>query len=57
MLFETETVQDRMAGEADLFTAARGGVFICVIKGQRDNKGASQNKPERSDKSKPSRKP
>ena len=45
---------DAMAKEADLFAEARGGVFICVNKGQRDNnKGAAQSKPE----SKPSEKP
>ena len=45
---------DEMAKEADLFAEARGGVFICVNKGQRDNnKGAAQSKPE----SKPSGKP
>ena len=45
---------DAMAKEADLFTEARGGVFSCVNKGQRDNnKGVAQSKPE----SKPSGKP
>ena len=44
---------DAMAKEADLFAEARGGVFSCVNKGQRDNKGAVQSKPE----SKPSGKP
>ena len=45
---------DAMAKEADLFAEARGGVFSCVNKGQRDNnKGAAQSKPE----SKPSGKP
>ena len=45
---------DAMAKEADLFAEARGGVFGCVNKGQRDNnKGAAQSKPE----SKPSGKP
>ena len=44
---------DEMAKEADLFAEARGGVFSCVNKGQRDNKGAAQSKPE----SKPSGKP
>ena len=45
---------DVMAKEADLFAEARGGVFSCVNKGQRDNnKGAAQSKPE----SKPSGKP
>ena len=45
---------DAMAKEADLFAEARGGVFSCVNKGQRDNnKGAAQRKPE----SKPSGKP
>ena len=43
-----------MAKEADLFAEARGGVFSCLNKGQRDNnKGAAQSKPE----SKPSGKP
>ena len=38
---------DAMAKEADLFAEARGGVFSCVNKGQRDNnKGAAQSKPE-----------
>ena len=38
---------DAMAKEAGLFTEARGGVFSCVNKGQRDNtKGAAQSKPE-----------
>ena len=45
---------DAMAKEADLFAEARGGVFSCANKGQRDNnKGAAQSKPE----SKPSVKP
>ena len=45
---------DAMAKEADLFAEARGGVFSCVNKEQRDNnKGAAQSKPE----SKPSGKP
>ena len=46
---------DAMAKEADLFAEARGGVFSCVNKGQRDNdnKGAAHSKPE----SKPSGKP
>ena len=45
---------DAMAKEADLFAEARGGVFSCVNKGQRDNnKGAAQSKPGR----KPSGKP
>ena len=36
---------DAMAKEADLFAEARGGVFSCVNKGQRDNnKGAAQSK-------------
>ena len=44
---------DAMAKEADLFAEARGGVFSCVNKGQRDNnKAAAQSKP-----SKPSGKP
>ena len=39
---------DAMAKEADLFAEARGGVFSCVNKGQRDhdNKGAAHSKPE-----------
>ena len=45
---------DAMGKEADLFAEARGGVFSCVNKGQRDNSnGAAQSKPE----SKPSGKP
>ena len=45
---------DAMAKEANLFAEARGGVFSCMNKGQRDNnKGAAQSKPE----SKPSGKP
>ena len=45
---------DAMAKEADLFAEARGGVFNCVNKGQRDHdKGAAHSKPE----SKPSGKP
>ena len=47
---------DSMAKEADLFAKARGSVFSCVNKEQRDNnnnKGAAQSKPE----SKPSGKP
>ena len=39
---------DAMAKGADLFAEARGGVFSCVNKGQRDNnnKSAAQSKPE-----------
>ena len=46
---------DAMAKEADLCAEARGGLFSCVNKGQRDhdNKGAAHSKPE----SKPSGKP
>ena len=33
---------DAMAKEADLFAEARGGVFSCVNKGQRDNNKASK---------------
>ena len=46
---------DAMAKEADMFAEARGGVFSCVNKEQRDNdnKGAAHSKPE----SKPSGKP
>ena len=33
-----------MAKEADLFAEARGGVYTCVNKAQRDNKGGSQHK-------------
>ena len=34
---------DARAKEADLFAEARGGVFSCVNKGQRDNnKGAAE---------------
>ena len=42
-----------MAKEADLFAEARGGVYTCVNKAQRDNKGGSQHKSD----GKPSRKP
>ena len=42
-----------MAKEADLFAEARGGVYTCVNKAQRDNKGGSQDISD----SKPSRKP
>ena len=42
-----------MAKEADLFAEARGGVYTCVNKAQRDNKGGSQHKSD----SKPSGKP
>ena len=34
---------DEMAKEADLFAEARGGVHMCMNKGQRDNRGAAQN--------------
>ena len=44
---------DAMDKEADLFAEARGGVFSCVNKGQRDNEGAAHSKPE----NKPSGKP
>ena len=44
---------EEMAKEADLFGEARGGVYTCVNKAQRDNKGGSQHKSE----SKPSGKP
>ena len=44
---------EKMAKEADLFAEARGGVYTCVNKAQRDNKGGSQHKFDR----KPSRKP
>ena len=44
---------DAMAKEADLYAEACGGVFSCVNKEQRDNKGAAHSKPER----KPSGKP
>ena len=46
---------DAMANETDLFAEARGGVFSCLNKGQRDNdnKGAAHSKRE----SKPSGKP
>ena len=44
---------EEMAKEADLFVEARGGVYTCVNKAQRDNKGGSQYKSD----SKPSRKP
>ena len=42
-----------MAKEADLFAEACGGVYTCVNKAQRDNKGGSRHKSD----SKPSRKP
>ena len=42
-----------MAKEADLIAEARGGVYTCVNKAQRDNKGGSQHKSD----SKPSGKP
>ena len=42
-----------MAKGANLFAEARGGVYTCVNKAQRDNKGGSQHKSD----SKPSRKP
>ena len=32
---------EEMAKEADLFVGARGGVYTCVDKAQRDNKGES----------------
>ena len=44
---------EEMAKEADLFTEARGGVYTCVNKAQRDNKGGTQHKSD----SKPSGKP
>ena len=44
---------EEMAKEADLFAEARGGVYTCVNKAQRDNKGGSQHKSD----SKPSGKP
>ena len=41
---------DAMAKEADLFAEARGGVFSCVNKGQRDNnKGAAKVKVSRAE--------
>ena len=43
---------EEMAKEADLFAEVRGGVYTCVNKAQRDNKGGSQHKSD----SKPSRK-
>ena len=45
--------QEEMAKEADLFAEARGGVYTCVNKAQRDTKGGSQHKSD----SKPSGKP
>ena len=42
-----------MAKDADLIAEARGGVYTCVNKAQRDNKGGSQHKSD----GKPSRKP
>ena len=44
---------EEMAKEADLFAESRCGVYTCVNKAQRDNKGESQHKSD----SKPSRKP
>ena len=44
---------EEIAKEADLFAEARGGVYTCVNKAQRDNKGGSQHKSD----SKPSGKP
>ena len=44
---------EEMAKEADLFAEARGGVYTCVNKAQRDTKGGSQHKSD----SKPSGKP
>ena len=44
---------EEMAKEPDLFAETRGGVYTCVNKAQRDDKGGSQHKPD----SKPSRKP
>ena len=46
---------DAMAKEADLFAEARGGVFSCVNKGQRDhdNKGAAHSKPASNPRGKP----
>ena len=44
---------EEMAKEANLFAEARGGVYTCVDKAQRDNKGGSQHKSD----SKPSGKP
>ena len=38
---------EEMAKEADLFAEARGGVYTCVNKAQRDNKGGSQHKSSR----------
>ena len=43
-----------MAREADLFAEARERSFSCVNKGQCDNYGATQNKPEKADTNKPS---
>ena len=44
---------EEMAKEADLFAEVRGGVYTCVNKAQRDNKGGSQHISD----SKPSGKP
>ena len=44
---------EEMAKEEDLFAEARGGVYTCVNKAQRDKKGGSQHKSD----SKPSGKP
>ena len=38
---------DEMATEADLFAEARGSVFSCVNKGQRDSKDKPASKPSR----------
>ena len=51
---KTFTNLGEMAREADLFAEARGGVYACVNKGQRDSKGVTQS---RSDNNKPSAKP
>lgn len=45
---------DEMAREADLFAEARGGVFSCVNKGQRDNRGLTQGKSDKVNINKPS---
>ncbi|MCG8096943.1 MAG: DDE-type integrase/transposase/recombinase [Candidatus Thiodiazotropha endolucinida] len=45
---------DEMAREADLFAEARGGVYSCINKGQRDSRGAAQGKQDKVDSNKPS---
>ena len=44
---------EETAKEADLFAEARGGVYTCVNKAQRDNKGGSEHKSDNSPSGKP----